>query len=298
MKIEITKEALTGSLEKYLRPGAITALKKLRELQHMLILPADELNSDQSGLLQHEGIQTGSIGDESDGKIVFEPDTNELKFLTGDVTICTGKNWERLIKNYLYPVRSAEKSRKTGETDILVRLNLDGSGQSNIQTGIHFFDHMLDQIARHGLIDLEIMCDGDLEIDEHHTIEDTAIVLGQAIGDAIETDRKAGIQRHGFVLAMDEARSTVSIDLSNRPYLQWNVSFNREYIGDFPTEMAEHFFYTLAMNVKATLHVEATGKNEHHIIESVFKGFAKALRFAVTRNERIKNILPTTKGII
>ena len=298
MNIEITKQALAGAHKKYLRPGAITALKKFQDLQHKLVLPSGELSDEQIGLLEHEGVKAGPISKDTGATIIFDQESNQLKLTAGDEIICSGNSWDTLTRNYLYPVRSAERTRKTGETDIRVRVNLDGTGLSDIQTGIHFFDHMLDQIARHGLIDLEIKCDGDLQIDEHHTIEDTAIVLGQAIADAVETDRKAGIQRHGFVLAMDEARSIVSVDLSNRPLLKWDVSFNREYIGDFPTEMAEHFFYTLAMNVKATLHVEASGKNEHHIIESVFKGFAKALRFAVTRNERIKNILPTTKGII
>lgn len=212
-------------------------------------------------------------------------------------TIETEKNWTDLGKAILFPTRKASLKRNTKETNISVSVNLDGIGSSEISTGLNFFDHMLDQIARHGLIDIQLTCEGDLDVDEHHTIEDTAIALGQALHKAVSIN-KAGIQRYGFVLPMDEAQSTVAIDLSDRPYLKWNVNFDREYIGDFPTEMAEHFFYTLSMNLKATVHVTAVGKNEHHIIESVFKGFAKALRFAISRNERIKGILPTTKGVI
>ena len=195
------------------------------------------------------------------------------------------------------PMRRATISCTTAETDISVEINLDGTGIYDNQTGVGFFDHMLDQIAKHGLIDLELTCRGDLEVDEHHTIEDTAIALGQAIRKAVSTN-KAGIQRYGFMLPMDEAQTTVAIDLSDRPYLKYGVELKREYVGDFPTEMLEHFYYTLAMNAKATLHVTANGKNDHHIIEATFKGFARALRFAITRSERTKGILPSTKGTI
>lgn len=209
--------------------------------------------------------------------------------------IATGSSWTELIHAFLFPRRSTSIERKTGETDISIRLNLDGTGVSEIDTGLKFFDHMLDQIARHGLIDLVIRCKGDLEIDEHHTIEDVAITLGEAIWEISGKD-KTGIQRYGFLLPMDESQAEVALDLSNRPYLVWDVSFKREYAGDFPLDMAEHFFHTLAMNLRATLQIRAQGDNDHHKLEAIFKGFAKALRFAVTRTERSRGILPSSKG--
>lgn len=270
-------------------------MKYLNESGIELMFDVGELTDSQQSLIENEEIQNSSF-DESDADGVIQKEDN-FQFISDGTQIAEADSWTDLVRTILFPQRKASTNRKTKETDISVSINLDGTGKSNISTGLNFFDHMLDQIARHGLIDLELRCKGDLEIDEHHTIEDTAIALGQVIRNAI-SDNKAGIQRYGFVLPMDEAQATVAIDLSARPYLKWNVAFNREYIGDFPTEMAEHFFYTLAMNLKSTLHVEAVGKNEHHIIEAIFKGFARALRFAISRNERIKGILPTTKGSI
>jgi imidazoleglycerol-phosphate dehydratase/histidinol-phosphatase len=177
-----------------------------------------------------------------------------------------------------------------------VDLNIDGSGQTDIQTGLEFFDHMLDQIGRHGDIDLTLRCDGDLEVDEHHTIEDVAIVLGQAIAQGLGDKR--GIERYGFVLPMDETRAMVAIDFSGRPYLVFEGSFNREYVGDFPMEMAEHFFYSLAMHLKATLHISIQGRNDHHKIEACFKGLAKAIRMAKQRNESNITRIPSSKGTL
>ncbi|MEX1062190.1 MAG: imidazoleglycerol-phosphate dehydratase HisB, partial [Balneolaceae bacterium] len=154
-----------------------------------------------------------------------------------------------------------------------------------------------EQIARHGLVDLDIRCSGDLNVDEHHTIEDVAITLGEALFQVCGTD-KTGIQRYGFLLAMDESQAEVALDLSGRPYFVWNAEFRREYAGDFPLEMAEHFFHTLAMNLKATLQIRADGKNDHHKLESIFKGFARSLRFAVTRTERSIGLLPSSKELL
>lgn len=295
MKIYIYPAALKSGNENLLPEGSLYGLKYLSEAEYNLSFDPEPLTNTQRELIINEGIVNGAFTpDEADACIKKE---NRLLFVSGGEIVEQAKNWPDLIQVILFPSRKASIKRDTKETQISVSINLDGTGKSNIKTGLNFFDHMLDQIARHGLIDLGLICDGDLEVDEHHTIEDTAIALGQVIRKAI-SGNKAGIQRYGFVLPMDEAQSTVAIDLSDRPFLRWEVSLEREYVGDFPTEMLEHFYYTLAMNVKATLHVKATGKNEHHVIESIFKGFAKALRFAISRNERIKGILPSTKGII
>lgn len=295
MKIYIQSAGLKSNKENLLPEGALFGMKYLQEAEFELSFDLDPLSGSQRELIANEGIENGAFEpSEADGII-----KKEVSFLfdVDGVVIEKAKNWSELTRTILFPSRKASIKRDTKETKISVSVNLDGMGKSEVRTGLNFFDHMLDQIARHGLIDLELTCDGDLEVDEHHTIEDTAIALGQAIRKAI-SENKAGIQRYGFVLPMDEAQATVAIDLSDRPFLRWEVELQREYVGDFPTEMSEHFFYTLAMNVKTTLHVKATGKNEHHVIESIFKGFAKALRFAISRNERIRGILPTTKGTI
>lgn len=295
MKIWIQSSSLNSDSEKLLAPGALFAMKYLRENEIELSFINDDLSDHQKELIKNEEIETNTFTEEEADGIIQQKES--LQFISDNTLIEEASGWAELSHKILFPSRRFIIKRDTKETKISVSLNLDGTGESDIKTGLNFFDHMLEQIARHGLIDLEIHCDGDLEVDEHHTIEDTAIALGQAIRKAI-SDNKAGIQRYGFALPMDEAQAHVAIDLSDRPYLEWNVPLKREYIGDFPTEMLEHFFYSLAMNVKATLHVKADGKNEHHIVEAVFKGFAKALRFAVSRNERIKGILPTTKGSI
>ncbi|TVR31682.1 MAG: imidazoleglycerol-phosphate dehydratase HisB [Balneolaceae bacterium] len=295
MKIYIHPTALTSETESLLPPGALSAMAYLAQNGAELGFEPEKLSQSRLRLIENEGIgNAGFDASSADGIIRRE---ESLQFVTGGAIVETADQWTTLARAILFPSRKAAIKRTTKETDISVSINLDGTGKSRISTGLNFFDHMLDQIARHGLIDLELTCKGDLEVDEHHTIEDTAIALGQAIREAI-SGNKAGIQRYGFVLPMDEAQATVAIDLSDRPYLRWEVELKREYIGDFPTEMLEHFYYTLAMNAKATLHVEASGKNEHHKVEAVFKGFAKALRFAISRTERTKGILPTTKGTI
>lgn len=295
MKIQIRFPALQSDDSNLLPSGALSGMKYLTENGAELSFDSGKLTKPQQKLISNEGIEPAELETGTEAGIIDRKE--KLQFRVNDEIIEEAENWTALTRAILFPSRKASVKRKTGETDISININLDGTGKSKIQTGLNFFDHMLEQISRHGLIDLELTCVGDLEVDEHHTIEDTAIALGQAIREAI-SENKAGILRYGFVLAMDEARATVAIDLSDRPYLRWEVDLKREYVGDFPTEMLEHFYYTLAMNAKATLHVKADGKNEHHIIESVFKGFAKALRHAVSRNERIKGILPTTKGTI
>ena len=202
-------------------------------------------------------------------------------------------SWEAIYTFLKLDQRLVSQKRTTHETDIQLTLNLDGSGKSNIDTGIAFFDHMLDQIARHGNMDLTLTVQGDLEVDEHHTIEDTAIVLGEAFAEAL--GHKLGIERYGFCLPMDDCLAQVAIDFGGRNWLVWEADFKREMIGQMPTEMFMHFFKSFSDGAKANLNIKAEGTNEHHKIESIFKAFAKAIKVAVKRDPD-KMILPSTKG--
>ena len=204
-------------------------------------------------------------------------------------------SWQEIYEFLKLKNRTAEISRKTNETDIFIRLNLDGTGKSRIDTGLKFFDHMLDQIARHGQMDLELQVKGDLEVDEHHTIEDTAIALGEVFSKAL--GNKLGIERYGFLLPMDDCLAQVAIDFGGRNWLVWEVEFNREMIGQMPTEMFYHFFKSFTDGAKANLNIKAEGTNEHHKIEAIFKAFAKAIRAAVKQDPE-KMILPSTKGML
>jgi imidazoleglycerol-phosphate dehydratase/histidinol-phosphatase len=191
--------------------------------------------------------------------------------------------------------RSYEISRSTKETKITVELNLDGTGNAVIKTGLNFFDHMLAQIAKHGLVDLFIQADGDLEVDEHHTIEDTAICLGKCFKEAI--GNKIGIERYGFALPMDDCEAQVLIDFGGRNWIEWDAKFQREQIGDVPTEMFFHFFKSFSDAAECNLNVRARGGNEHHKIEAIFKSFAKAIKMAV-KQDKEKMVLPTTTGML
>jgi imidazoleglycerol-phosphate dehydratase/histidinol-phosphatase len=204
-------------------------------------------------------------------------------------------NWQAIYEFLKLKERSVEMQRSTHETEIYIRLNIDGTGQSDIDTGLAFFDHMLDQIARHGQMDLKIKVKGDLEVDEHHTMEDTAIVLGEAFGKALEDKR--GMERYGFTLPMDDCLAQVAIDFGGRNWLVWDADFKREKIGDMPTEMFFHFFKSFTDGAKANLNIKAEGQNEHHKIESIFKAFAKSIKVAVKRDVD-KMILPSTKGLL
>jgi imidazoleglycerol-phosphate dehydratase / histidinol-phosphatase len=201
--------------------------------------------------------------------------------------------WKRIYEFLKLEQRIVIQKRTTNETDIKLELNLDGIGKSTIDTGIAFFDHMLDQIARHGNMDLNLTVKGDLEVDEHHTIEDTAIVLGEAFAEAL--GNKLGIERYGFCLPMDDCLAQASIDFGGRNWLVWDAEFKREMIGKMPTEMFFHFFKSFTDGAKANLNIKAEGENEHHKIESIFKVFAKAIKVAVKRDPN-KMILPSTKG--
>ena len=203
------------------------------------------------------------------------------------------KSWKAIYDFLKLEQRITVQKRATHETDINLSLNLDGSGKSNISTGIVFFDHMLDQLARHGEMDISLQVKGDLEVDEHHTIEDTAIVLGEAFAAAL--GNKLGIERYGFCLPMDDCLAQVAIDFGGRNWLVWEAEFTREMIGQMPTEMFIHFFKSFSDGAKANLNIKAEGTNEHHKIEAIFKAFAKAIKAAVKR-DLDKMILPSTKG--
>ncbi|MGO4821741.1 MULTISPECIES: bifunctional histidinol-phosphatase/imidazoleglycerol-phosphate dehydratase HisB [unclassified Flavobacterium] len=212
-----------------------------------------------------------------------------------DVITLQSTDWKVIYEFLKLEARSATISRKTNETDIFINLNLDGTGKSKIETGIAFFDHMLDQIARHGQMDLEILVKGDLEVDEHHTIEDTAIALGEVFAKAL--GNKLGIERYGFCLPMDDCLAQVAIDFGGRNWLVWETEFKREMVGKMPTEMFLHFFKSFSDGAKANINIKAEGQNEHHKIEAIFKAFAKAVKVAVKRDTE-KMILPSTKGML
>ncbi len=205
-------------------------------------------------------------------------------------------DWDAVYAFLKLPPRTAQVERVTKETQIVVDLNLDGRGRADIQTGLGFFDHMLDQVAKHSGSDLKIRVQGDLHIDEHHTIEDTALALGEAFRRALGDKR--GISRYGFLLPMDEALAQVAIDFSGRPWLVWEADFRRERVGDMPTELFHHFFKSFSDTSLCNLNVKVEGQNEHHKIEAVFKAFAKAIKMAVKRDLKEADLLPSTKGVL
>ena len=204
-------------------------------------------------------------------------------------------HWENIYEFLKLGERVVEHRRATKETDIYIKINLDGTGEAKVSTGLHFFDHMLDQIARHGNIDLEVIAKGDLHIDEHHTIEDTGIALGEVFATAL--GNKRGIERYGFCLPMDDCLAQAAIDFGGRNWIVWEAEFNREKVGDVPTEMFYHFFKSFSDAAKCNLNIKAEGQNEHHKIEAIFKAFAKAIKMAVKRD--VNNmVLPSTKGVL
>jgi len=291
-----------------LQPSAATFLFPARFIESLLSLKRagikagweeESLSEEQTNLLLQEELHP-SFTDPSEAacKVVVAGDGGSYNIEVYDEELPISRQplnaWPDIAKTLLLPVRHISERRSTQETDITLSLNLDGTGNADVDTGLNFFNHMLDQVARHGGLDMQLKVDGDLEVDEHHTIEDVAIVLGTAINKALGD--KGGLERYGFVLPMDETEARVSIDLSGRPYLRFEGEFRREYVGDFPTEMAEHFFHSLAMQMNATLHISVKGANDHHKLEACFKGFARALRTALKRDPESLNILPTSKG--
>jgi imidazoleglycerol-phosphate dehydratase / histidinol-phosphatase len=218
----------------------------------------------------------------------------QLDELKGTIALQT-TDWQKIYEFLKLGERVVEHRRTTKETDIYIKINLDGKGEAKVSTGLHFFDHMLDQIARHGNIDLEIEAKGDLHIDEHHTIEDTGIALGEVFATAL--GYKRGIERYGFCLPMDDCLAQAAIDFGGRNWIVWEAEFKREKIGEMPTEMFYHFFKSFSDAAKCNLNIKAEGQNEHHKIESIFKVFAKAIKMAVKRD--VNNmVLPSTKGVL
>lgn len=206
-----------------------------------------------------------------------------------------GVTWDKIAEILFAGERIAEYSRKTNETDIYVKLNIDGTGKCDISTGLGFFDHMLEQIGRHGMMDLTVHTDGDLNVDEHHTIEDTAIAIGECLANALGDKR--GIERYGYCLPMDDCTCLVTLDFGGRPWINWHVDFHREKIGDVPTEMFFHFCKSLSDSARMNIDIRAEGENEHHKIEGVFKAMARAIRMAVHR-DIFHYELPSTKGML
>jgi len=220
---------------------------------------------------------------------------DQLEKQLQDAVVLVTTSWEDIhlfLKNGL---RKVDHQRTTNETEVSIQLNLDGEGKSQISTGLNFLDHMLDQLARHGKIDISIAVKGDLHVDEHHTIEDTGIALGEAFAKGLADKR--GMERYGFALPMDDAAAQVLIDFGGRNWIVWDAEFKREKIGDVPTEMFFHFFKSFSDAAKCNLNISSTGDNEHHKIESIFKAFAKAIRMAI-RKDPWSDALPTTKGVL
>ena len=277
----LTRKPNTGLLTKYLSNGY--------DLTNSFVI-GDRLTDIE--LAKNLGAKGIFINDNTN----FGNDEITIKREELDAYIALESNdWQKIYEFLKLKDRVAEISRKTNETDIYIQLNLDGSGKSDISTGISFFDHMLDQISRHGNMDLTIKVTGDLEVDEHHTIEDTAIALGEVFSKALSN--KLGIERYGFCLPMDDCLAQVVIDFGGRNWLVWDAEFKREMVGKMPTEMFLHFFKSFSDGAKANINIKAEGTNEHHKIEGIFKAFAKAIKVAVKRDAD-KMILPSTKGML
>lgn len=220
---------------------------------------------------------------------------DSVEALRQDTVALESTSWKKIYEFLKLGIRQVSHVRNTNETKIAIDLNLDGTGKANIHTGLGFFDHMLEQIARHGSMDLHIQVQGDLHIDEHHTIEDTGIALGEAMAKALSDKR--GMERYGYCLPMDDCLAQVALDFGGRNWLVWDATFNREKVGDMPTEMFFHFFKSFSDAARCNLNIQATGDNEHHKIEGIFKAFAKAIKMAVQRNP-LKMELPSTKGVL
>lgn len=276
--------------------GLISGLKKLSEKN---VYPEADLNESNENLMKI--IQLEKIKfyeDKIEPKNIFEISSNGIVKKNDAVLNKKSpvKNFTEAAENVLRNLRTASVKRKTKETDIKIDLSLDGNGSSKISTGIGFFDHMLEQIARHSNINLNVKVKGDLHIDEHHTVEDTGLALGEAIWNALGS--KKGIKRYGFLLPMDDSVAVCGIDLGGRAHINFKCKFERNKVGEFPTELTEEFFRALSSTLKANIYIRAKGKNDHHKIESIFKAFAKSLNEACRFDERNEGKLPSTKGVL
>ncbi|HEX2865758.1 MAG TPA: imidazoleglycerol-phosphate dehydratase HisB [Ignavibacteriales bacterium] len=295
-KVVIDKEIL--DLSSPLAKGLVSGLKKLRSKNLTLETEGGKLKGPLAKVLLLEDITLGTASrDESDAFYVTasgktDPERGIIAVKEGSEVSDFGEAALLILSR----LRHSVKTRKTKETDIIAEVSLDGQGRSEISTGVGFFDHMLEQISKHANIDLKVLVKGDLFVDEHHTVEDTGITLGQAISEALGD--KLGIKRYGFFLPMDEASARCAVDLGGRTYLNFKCKFKREKVGDFPVELTEEFFRGLSSGLKANIFLRAKGKNDHHKIEALFKAFAKALNEALRMDERNENKLPSTKGVL
>ena len=276
-----TRKPNTGLLTKYMNDDY--------DLANSFILGDRMTDIELAKNLGAKGIFINDNNTEVDDELTVEKE--ELK----NYIALESNDWEEIYQFLKVQDRTGSIVRNTNETKIAIELNLDGTGKSNISTGIAFFDHMLDQIARHGQLDLDIEVKGDLEVDEHHTIEDTAIALGEVFAKTL--GNKLGIERYGFCLPMDDCLAQAAIDFGGRNWLVWEAEFKREMIGKMPTEMFFHFFKSFTDGAKCNLNIKAEGNNEHHKIEAIFKAFAKAIKMGVKRDVE-KMILPSTKGML
>lgn len=277
--------------------GLISGLKKLYDRDFIIEVP-DYSNQNETlkKILSLEGIEINTKDEEAEN--IFEID-NSGKIKKNDKILNNKSpfnNFGNAVESILKSLRTASVKRKTKETDIKVDLSLEGEGEANISTGIGFFDHMLEQISKHGNINISIKTKGDLNIDAHHTVEDTGLALGEAISIALGT--KKGIKRYGFLLPMDDSVAYCAIDLGGRAYLNFKCKFDRDKVGEFPTELTEEFFRAISSGLKANIYIRVKGKNDHHKIESIFKAFAKALNEACRLDERNEGRLPSTKGVL
>jgi imidazoleglycerol-phosphate dehydratase/histidinol-phosphatase len=310
VKILLIDQPVVTANDNTLMPGVIRNLYQLQQLHgyQLVLLAANDLPDWVRYTFTTEGLAITILDNTTDlykAAIEGRWDMENSRFVAANATntlnlpaLVLGSpdvtDWDAVLQ-LLQPKRMGRLHRKTNETDILVEVNLDGSGKSDTHTGIGFFDHMLDQLARHGGCDLTIAVKGDLHIDEHHTVEDTALALGEAFLKALGDKR--GIERYGFALPMDDCLAQVAIDFGGRPWLVWNVHFTREKIGEMPTELFQHFFKSFSDTAKCNLNIQADGENEHHKIEAIFKAFAKAIKMAKRKDED-NNQLPSTKGTL
>ena len=286
-------------LDSEISTGLISGLKKLS--QRKILIEVEDFNLKTDSLLakiiQNEGIRINKLSNNKVEK-VFSIVAGKSKNKNSIAVTKKGKiaNFEQAVNQLILNFRTSFQHRKTKETDIKIEISLDGKGETAINTGIGFFDHMLEQIAKHANVNLNIKVNGDLHVDEHHTVEDVGITLGNAINEALGDKR--GIKRYGYFLPMDDSIANCAIDLSGRSYLNFNCKFNREFVGEFPTELTEEFFRGIASGLRANIFIKANGKNDHHKIEAIFKAFAKSLNEACRFDERNEGMLPSTKGVL
>jgi imidazoleglycerol-phosphate dehydratase / histidinol-phosphatase len=278
-----TRKPATGMLTEYLNA-------ELYDIEHSFVI-GDRITDVQ--LAKNLGCK--AIWMNADPDLGLNDTSMNVAELRETTVALEDVSWKRIYEFLKLGLRVVSHQRNTNETKISIDLNLDGTGKANVHTGLGFFDHMLDQIARHGNIDVTVKVDGDLHIDEHHTIEDTGIALGEAFAKGLADKR--GMERYGFCLPMDDCEAQVSIDFGGRNWIVWEAEFKREKIGEMPTEMFFHFFKSFSDASKSNLIIRATGTNEHHKIEGIFKAFAKAIKMAVKRDAS-KLFLPSTKGVL